>query len=648
VRKVSTKKSKEQRLLEAYAFANSVSVPDDAITNKCRFIRIRTLDELHAVVSEFLSSDPDVLAVDTETEGLLWHHRMIGMSFSWSDRHNYYIPFRHTTGEDQLDIASCKPFIDLLLGVSWVRYVFHNYKFDYHKLMKDGFLVKGLAEDTLLAHYVLDENSSHKLKVLAERYIDKYAQVYEKHIDESRNKIARALSVKKSDIGFEVVPIDCMTQYACRDVWYTLQLFRRFSKEFTEDKNLFSVLNREYELLPCLVAMEEEGAYVDKPMLLSMATGLNDKINEVQQEVYKLARVEFNLGSTKQLAEVMLKKGITTNKYTPRGAMSTDESALRGVARNFQWIRMLLEYRALLKIKSSYVDPLYEFADARSRVHTSHRQAVAVTGRITTRQPSLQVIPKKADVRKAFTVPSSDYYIVPIDLSQVELRVTAHYSQDPILMHAYETGEDIHARTAAEIFGVPIGEVTEDQRYVAKPINFGIIYGIGARKLATNLEISEQEAQHYIDTNLARYEGVNSFITKTETMAAKYGYAKNWFGRIRRLEFLQDPFIPEWQRSRGYRQCVNFLIQGTAADMFKLIMIRCGKILHGCKTRMILTIHDELLFYWHKAELYLLPKVKEAFEDWDFRVAIKADISISDKSWGEKVPFVPENYGVVL
>jgi len=265
-------------------------------------------------------------------------------------------------------------------------------------------------------------------------------------------------------------------------------------------------------------------------------------------------------------------------------------------------------------------------------------QAVAVTGRLTCKNPSLQVIPRSTGIRNAFVPPNDDYILVPIDLSQVELRMTAHYSGDKILMHAYTYEEDIHTRTAAEIFDVGINDVTKEQRTIAKPINFGIIYGIGPTRLAETLSISVSDAKHYIERYLASYSGVAKFIEKYKKFAKQNGYVKNHFGRVRHLSHLKDADIEEWQRERGYRQAVNFVIQSSSADMFKIILIRCHDILRDKLSKMVMNIHDECVFYIHKDEIPLILEIKKAFEDWNFSVPIIAEVSWSDVSWGDKKP----------
>jgi DNA polymerase-1 len=600
------------------------------------FIRIDNLIHLQAVHAQFLHDDPKVIAVDTETTGLRWKDQIIGISFSWSDAHNYYIPMRHLSEETQLRVVDCKDILNQMFSCLDKKYVFHNYKFDYHKLVKEGIEVGGEVHDTMLMHYVLDENESHKLKDLAVRFVDPSAHEYEKIIDQIRKKLARSLKIKIKEFGFENIPINLMVQYACRDTLYTLKLYEYFEPQISESEGVQKVYQRELDLLPALCAMEQFGAYVDQPLLLERSATLGEKIDDLRKEVIELAGQDFDLNSPSQLGKVLQSKGIHTRQYTPTGRMATNAKALKGVAARFPFVKKLLKFREQYKLKHTYTDPLCGFCDENSFIHCSYRQAVAVTGRLTCKSPSLQVIPRSAGIRDAFTPPSAEYLVVPIDLSQIELRVLAHYSKDPILMNAYMTQEDIHNRTAAEIFDVAIGDVTKAQRETAKPINFGIVYGMGASKLAETLEISPTIATQYIDAYMKRYAGVAKFITKYKRLAKKHGFVKNYFGRIRRLDSLKTADLEEWARERGYRQAVNFVIQSTAADMFKIILVRCHEVLKGKRTKMVMNIHDEIVFYWHLEELNLMPQVVKAFEDWNFSVPIIAEVSYSDQSWGAK------------
>ena len=600
-----------------------------------KFTRIDNLIDLDIAYKQFLKDDPSILSVDTETTGLRWHHEIIGVSFSWSDDHNYYIPMRHISDEVQMRLEDCKDILNEMFSSPDRKYVFHNFKFDHHKLYKEGIEVRGEIHDTMLMHYVLDENSSHKLKDLAAQFVDPKAHHYEKIIDQLRKKIARGLKIKIKEFGFEHIPIDIMVQYACRDTLYTLKLYEYLAPQIAEG-NGATVYQRELDLLPALCAMEHFGAYVDQPLLKDRSDKLGKEIDALRDEVIELAGQEFDLNSPSQLGKVLQAKGIHTRQYTPTGKMATNAKALKGVALRFPFIKKLLNFREQYKLKHTYTDPLCDFCDEDSFIHCSYMQAVAVTGRLTCKSPSLQVIPKSAGIRDAFTPPPGGYVIVPIDLSQIELRILAHYSKDPILLHAYTNGEDIHSRTAAEVFDVSIDEVTKEQRNIGKPINFGIVYGMGPTKLAETLEIPVGTATQYIDAYMTRYEGVTKFIAKYKRLAKKHGFVKNYFGRVRRLDSLLDPDLEDWKRERGYRQAVNFAIQSTAADMFKIILVRCHEILKGKKTKMVMNIHDEVVFYWHTDELDLVPDIVSAFEDWDFQIPIIAEVSYSTESWGAK------------
>lgn len=639
-RKKSTRAlSKKVPLTREEALAKVFSVVDIeelSSDDTYQFTKIDTMDKLFAAYEQFLLDDPVTIAVDTETQGLHWSHRIIGVSFSWDDSRNYYIPMRHLGGTRQLFVDDCVEVLNEMFSHEDKNYVFHNYKFDYHKLFKEGVVIAGKIHDTMLMHYVLDENDRHGLKHLATKYVDPKADHYEKVIADIRRRLARALKIKLADFGFEHIPVDLMVQYACRDTLYTLKLFRLFSAQLSEQEGMVEAYERETALLPVLCAMESEGVYIDQEMLLEKSNLLQGLIDGLRKDVYSLAGCEFDLNSPSQLSQVLQNKGIHTFQYTPKGKMSTDRKALKSISSKYPFVSKLLEYRDNYKNKNTYTDPLRGHCDAESRIHCSYSQAVAVTGRLTCRNPSLQVIPRSTGIREAFVPPSKDYLIVPIDLSQIELRLTAHYSEDPILLHAYTHDEDIHSRTAAEIFSIDIEDVGKEQRTVAKPINFGIIYGIGPNKLAETLDVSIEEAKHYIDMYLTRYAGVADFIEKYKKLAKKHGFVKNYFGRVRHLEFLKDPQLEHWQRERGYRQAVNFVIQSSAADMFKIIMRRCYALLKGKRSSMVMNIHDEIVFYMHTDEIDLLAPIKEAFEQWNFRVPILAEISYSDVSWGAK------------
>ena len=634
-RRSSKPKSREEVLAKVLSEVDVSGIaPDERYT----FVCLDTTEKLLGAYEAFLGDDPNTLAVDTETEGLRWEHRIIGVSFSWGNHHNYYIPMRHVGDEKQLFVEECVDVLNEMFSHTEKNYVFHNYKYDYHKLAKEGINVQGKVHDTMLMHYTLDENDRHALKHLAAKFIDPQADYYEKVVADIRRRLARGLKIKLADFGFEHIPVAIMVQYACRDTLYTLGLFNKFSGDIYSNETRAKVYERELSLLPVLCRMEEVGVYVDQDLLSEKSDLLQIEIDDLQKGVWELSGVEFDLNSPSQLSDVLRNKGIHTGQYTPKGKMSTDKKALKGIAAQFPFVRKLLEYRDHYKNKNTYTDPLRGHCDADSFIHCSYSQAVAVTGRLTCRNPSLQVIPRSTGIREAFVPPNSEHLIVPIDLSQIELRLTAHYSEDPILLHAYTHDEDIHSRTAAEIFDIDIEDVTKEQRTVAKPINFGIIYGIGPSKLAETLDVPAEEAKHYIDMYLTRYAGVADFIKKYQNLAKRHGYVRNYFGRVRHLDFLKSREIEHWQRERGYRQAVNFVIQSSAADMFKIIMRRCHDLLAGKLSTMVMNIHDEIVFYIHESEIDLLIPIKQAFENWDFKVPILAEISYSTVSWGAKQP----------
>lgn len=530
-----------------------------------QFKLIDNLASFLEVIELVQEIEPTLMAVDTETEGLKWNHRVIGVSFTFGDAYNYYIPFRHITEDFQPDIEDFVEGLNYLFNLPGCRYVFHNYKFDFHKLKKEGIVLEGPVDDTMIMHYVLDENGSHALKDLAAKHIDESAHHYEKLIKEFRRKLARRLKIKLSEFGFEHIPINIMVEYACRDTFFTYKLYQLFKPMVDESEDITKVYNLELGALHALAAMEEVGVKLDTNALGKVSARLGEELEALRQEVWEMVGEEFDLNSTKQLRDVLRSKGIHTHQTTPTGAMSTSAASLEKIASRFPFIQKLLGYRAKQKLKSTYADPLPSYCDDGGFIHCSYKQSVAVTGRITCKDPSLQVIPRNAgenDIRRAFVPPDDSHLMIFIDLSQIELRMTAHYSNDPLLINAYETGEDIHTRTAAEIFGVSMEEVQKPQRNAAKAINFGIIYGIGPKKLAEQISISQEEAYDYINKYLQRYAGVASFINKYQRLAKKNGFVKSYFGRTRHLDDLLDPDLEDWKRERGYRQAVNYVIQG--------------------------------------------------------------------------------------
>ena len=641
--KLTRRSNAPETIEDIYRIIDLVAAEYIPPSDSSKFKLIDNVTDLCGVLSRMYELQPPVVAVDTETEGLKWHHKIIGVSWTFGEDDNYYIPFRHITEQHQPNVDEMRSTLNEIFNLPGAVYVFHNYKFDYHKLKKDGIILNGEVHDTMLMHYILNENDSHALKNLAEQLIDSDSHKYEKAIQDIRRKLARKLKIKMREFGYEHIPIPIMVEYACRDTYYTWILYHKFMPQLSADEDSLEVYERELEVLGALANMEEKGVKISCAILQDISEGLTTDIDTLRANVIEATGEQFELDSPKQLSELLQKKGIHTHKYTPSNKMSTDVNALKGIAKSFPFIADILEYRAKKKLQGTYADPFQKYCDELEKVHCSYMQAVAVTGRITCKDPPLQVLPRPNrkephnNIRRAFIPLGSDYVMVFIDLSQIELRMTAHYSQDELLMQAYNEGIDIHTQTASEMFGTPFDKVTKEQRDAAKAINFGIIYGIGANKLAQTLEIPFEDAREYIQMYLERYYGVAKFIQKYQRLAMKHGFVKNYFGRMRRLDFLKDPSLEEWKKERGYRQAVNYAIQSSCADMFKLIMIRCDKYLRGMKSHIIMNIHDELVFYFHKDELHHLGDIKSIFEDWNFRVPIVSEVCYSETSWADKL-----------
>jgi len=310
--------NREQILAKIFA---SVDLPKDS-DDSYKFVLLDNLVDIRAVRDKFLSDNPAVVAVDTETQGLKWSDKIIGLSFSWSDEDNYYIPFRHECDQHQMDVDDCRDVLNEIFGHESKKYIFHNYKFDYHKLTMDGLHIGGEVHDTMLMHYVLDENESHSLKNLAARFVDPMAHTYERVIANIRRKLARSLKIKLKDFGFEHIPIDIMVQYACRDTLYTMKLFGVLLRKIVDDPDIYKVYLRELELLPVLCSMEQGGVYVDQDILVEKSDMLGEKLAALERDVWDLAGVEFDLKSPNQISEVLQQKGIHTFQYTPKGKIT--------------------------------------------------------------------------------------------------------------------------------------------------------------------------------------------------------------------------------------------------------------------------------------------------------------------------------------
>lgn len=554
---------------------------------------VLTEAELDAWIAE-LAAAP-LFAFDTETTSLDYMEAcIVGVSFAAAPGRAAYVPVGHDYpgAPDQLDRELVLTKLRPLLEDAGKPKLGQNLKYDRSVLANHGVELRGIAYDTMLESYVLDAaGSRHDMDTLALKYLGIRTIAYE----DVAGKGAKQIS-------FSQVALEQAGPYAAEDADVVLQLHEVLWPKLEAEPKLRSVfLDIDMPLVPVLSRMERNGALVDRQLLTTQSHELGTRMLELEQQAYELAGQRFNLGSPKQLCEILFDKlQLPVLKKTPTGSPSTAEEVLVELAVEYPLPRLLLEYRSLSKLKSTYTDTLPEMINPRSgRIHTSYHQAVAATGRLSSSDPNLQNIPVRTQegrrIRQAFIAPPG-YRIVAADYSQIELRIMAHLSQDRSLLDAFERGLDIHRATAAEVFGATLEAVSADQRRSAKAINFGLIYGMSAFGLARQLEVARGEAQLYIDQYFARYPGVKRFMDDTRQDAAERGYVETLFGR--RL------YVPEitsrnvQRRQAAERTAINAPMQGTAADIIKRAMMAVDRWLQeqGVDARMIMQVHDELVF----------------------------------------------------
>jgi len=545
---------------------------------------------------------------DTETDSLdVMQATLVGLSLSVESGKAAYIPLAHDYEDApaQLDKAWVLSQLKPILENPHKTLIGQNLKFDINIMRNNGIELSGKFYDTLLESYVLSgANQRHDLDSLAMRYLDHKTISFE----ELAGKGAKQVSINQIDI-------EKVTEYAGEDADLTLQIHQQLFAKIEDDAALKKVFNDiEMPLMPVLAKMEFDGILVDANLLKAQSKVLGDRLKELEEEIYKKAGMEFNIASPAQLQEVLYEKlGLPILKKTPTGQPSTSEPVLQELALSYPLPELLLEYRSLSKLKSTYTDRLPEDINPKTgRVHTSFRQAVTSTGRLSSQDPNLQNIPIKTaagrQIRQAFIAPPG-YQLVSADYSQIELRIMADLSKDRALLQAFEQGLDVHRATAAEVFGVPVDEVTSEQRRSAKTINFGLLYGMSAFGLARQLGTDRKNAQDYMDIYFKRYPGVLAYMENVRKEAAKKGYVTTAYGR--------KLYIPEinsknaMMRKGAERAAINAPLQGTAADVIKLAMIRVDQWLRESKldARMLLQVHDELVFEVADSSVELL-KIK--------------------------------------
>ncbi len=536
----------------------------------------------------------DLVAFDTETDGLdLFTARIVGICVAVTPGEAAYIPFTHDYPDapEQLNremvLAALKPWLEDAMRLK----ILQNAKFDTHILANHGITLRGAQFDTMLESYVLDSTATrHDMDSLAAKYLGRTTITFE----DIAGKGVKMLR-------FNQIALAQAAPYAAEDADVTLQLHERLWARLQAAPPLAEVYTTiEQPLIEVLVAMERAGVRVDPAVLAIQGGAIAERIAAVEQAAYTAAGKPFNLGSTKQLKEILFDElKLPVGKKTPKGEPSTDEEALSDLADSHPLPALILDYRGLSKLKSTYIDRLPEDIHPQTgRVHSAFHQAVTATGRLSSSNPNLQNIPIRSEegrrIRQAF-VAEAGHVLIAADYSQIELRIMAHLSGDARLCAAFEHGEDVHRATAAEVFAVAPAEVSDNQRRAAKAINFGLIYGMSAFGLAKQLGVGRGEAQAYIDLYFARYPGVAAYMERMRQLARAQGYVETVFGR--RL------YLPEIHSRNGQRRqyaertAINAPMQGTAADLIKIAMIRLhARLVVTGQARMILQVHDELIF----------------------------------------------------
>jgi DNA polymerase I len=535
----------------------------------------------------------ELVALDTETSSLdEMQAQIIGVSFSVEPGVAAYVPLAHSYGDapDQLPreeaLARLKPWLENPAKAKLGQHI----KYDRHVFANHGIEVRGYAHDTMLQSYVLEVHKPHGLASLAERHLGRTGIDYETIAGKGAHQIP-----------FAQVSVDKAAEYSCEDSDQTLDVHLALWPKLEQDGRLRFIYDLELRSSETLYRIERNGVLIDGAMLARQSAELGQRMMQLEREAHDLAGQPFNLGSPKQIGEILFTKlGLPVVKKTASGVPSTDEEVLEKLAEDYPLPAKLLEHRGLSKLKGTYTDKLPQMTHPRTgRVHTHYAQAVAVTGRLSSNDPNLQNIPVKTAegrrVREAFIAPPG-HLIASADYSQIELRIMAHLSEDEALLRAFREGMDVHRATAAEVFGVAPDQVNSEQRRYAKVINFGLIYGMSAFGLARNLGIDGTAAKNYIQRYFERYPGVKHYMDETRLAAKSKGYVETVFGRRLYLPEINSPNGP--RRGGAERAAINAPMQGTAADLIKLSMVKVQDVLDAQqrRTKMIMQVHDELVF----------------------------------------------------
>ena len=580
---------------------------------------------------------------DTETTGIdALNAELVGMSFSFEKGKAFYVPFPENQEEAQVLVDQFKPFFES----ETIEKIGQNIKYDLKILSRYGVQIKGKLFDTMIAHYLINPDMRHNMDVLSETYLKYSPKSIEDLIGKKGKSPASPAGRQKS---MREVPLEEIKEYAGEDADITFQLKQNFSPilDKAETKKLFDEI--EIPLIPVLAAMELEGINLDVPYLKSMSVEMALESKALEQKIYETAGEKFNLASPKQLGDILFDKmkiGGTKQKKTKTGQYATGEEVLSYLANEHQIVKDILEWRQMVKLQSTYIDALPNQVDKKTgRVHTDYMQTVAATGRLSSNNPNLQNIPIRTDrgrlIRKAFIARDENYTLLSADYSQIELRIIAALSGEENMIKAFQNNEDIHRSTAAKVFNVPLDEVTKEQRSNAKTVNFGIIYGVSAFGLSNQTSLSRKESAELIDAYYATYPKLKSYMSQQVDFARENGYVQTVLGRRRYLKDINSANM--MVKSGAERNAVNAPIQGSAADIIKIAMINIHKKLserdaNGMtwKSKMLLQVHDELVFDVHNSELEKIqPMIKHEMENaFIMDVPLEVEIGMG-KNWLE-------------
>ncbi|MBS0628293.1 MAG: DNA polymerase I, partial [Verrucomicrobia bacterium] len=624
------KVSLDQKILNEFylehgfnSLIKDTNLPEKIIPSKPKeYKTISCLEELQQLLT--LLQKQSSVCFDVETTALRpLEASLVGIGLGYQPGNAYYIPLNGKISKQDVIL-----FLNALFTTENISFYGHNIKYDLHILANENIPLPKIDFDTILASYLLTpHNPKHGLDDLCLTYFS-----------HTKIPIESLIGKGKSQISMEQVPIDLISEYCCEDVDYTIRLKELFMEKLGE-KNLTAILQTiELPLLPILLSMERKGLFLDLPFIRKLSSDFSHKISSLEEKIHEMAGEEFNINSPKQLSNILFTKmGLHPPKKTQTG-FSTSAETLESLLPKSPIIAQVLEYRQMEKLRSTYTDALQEEVNPFThRIHCSFNQSTTATGRLSCQNPNLQNIPVRSEdgkkIRTAFRPEKEDWSYLSADYSQIELRLLAHLSEDPILIEAFQSGEDVHAHTASIIFNTALTDVTPEMRYKAKAVNFGVIYGQQAFGLSQGLKMSYQEASKFIETYFDRYKKVKEYIESCKEFTRKNGFSVTMTGRQRPIPDIhsKNPML----RSMAERLAVNTPLQGTAADLIKLAMIHIEKDWKFKQSYLILQIHDELLFEVSPEEVESLSHfVKNKMEHvFSLKIPLIVDISIG-KNWG--------------